>query len=133
VRGVQKAKVGDSNFSGWCVLAAESDRRAVSDQALLGIDFESLLQSGVIRSVTHQVLAQAKAAASTRQVTKSTLADPEKQSVPGRVHSVFKKRDVPGEQPLSVIHQQIGTTKRPKAENRGGPSSGVSSRAKSHR
>jgi hypothetical protein len=77
VRGVNRQTVGNSKFSGWCILAAESEGRAVSDQVLLGIDFESLLQSGMIRSVTHQALAQAKAAASNRPVAQSALADPE--------------------------------------------------------
>ena len=77
VRGVNRQEGGYSNFSGWCVLAAGSDRRAVSDQIFPGFDFESLPQSGVIRSVTHEVLAQATAVFSTRPVAQSALADPE--------------------------------------------------------
>ena len=40
VRGVNRQKVGGSNVSGWCVLAAKSNQRAVSDQTFLGFDFE---------------------------------------------------------------------------------------------
>ncbi len=90
VRGVNRQKVSGSDFFRRLLLAANSISAAGSNQVFPGFDFEPLPFSGVIRSVTHQVLAKRRRCFQRPPLRPIRLGGSRKQSVPARVHSVLK-------------------------------------------